>query len=85
MRRILAGNRGGARAYDASLARIDAHRRFHDAVDHLGPGLSDICWRVTCADEGIGYAEKALRWSARSGKLVLVLALDRPTRFYGTR
>ncbi len=80
-----AGNRGGARSSDASLARIDAHRRFHDAVDHVGPGLSDICWRVICAGEGIGYAEKAMGWPARSGKLVLVLALDRLTRFYGTR
>lgn len=75
--------RGGVRASDASLARIDAHRRFHAAVDHVGPGLADICWRVICAGEGIGGAEKALGWPARSGKLVLGLALDRLARFYG--
>ncbi|MBL0915895.1 MAG: hypothetical protein IBJ13_10365, partial [Sphingopyxis sp.] len=79
-----AKSRGGARASDASLARIDAHRRFHAAVDHVGPGLADICWRVICAGEGIGGAEKALGWPARSGKLVLGLALDRLARFYGT-
>ena len=77
-------NRGGARASDASLARIDAHRRFHAAIDAAGPGLADICWRVICAGEGIGDAEKALGWPARSGKLVLGLALDRLARFYGT-
>ncbi|MBD3745175.1 MAG: hypothetical protein IE932_03050 [Sphingopyxis terrae] len=77
-------NRGGARAADASLARIDAHRRFHAAVEHVGPGLADICWRVICAGEGIGGAEKALGWPSRSGKLVLTLALDRLARFYGT-
>ncbi|MDO9368365.1 MAG: DUF6456 domain-containing protein [Sphingopyxis sp.] len=77
-------NRGGARASDASLARIDAHRRFHAALDAAGPGLADICWRVICAGEGIGYAEKRLGWPARSGKLVLGLALDRLARFYGT-
>lgn len=77
-------SRGGARASDVSLARIDAHRRFHAAVDHVGPGLADICWRVICAGEGIGGAEKALGWPARSGKLVLGLALDRLARFYGT-
>ena len=77
-------NRGGARASDASLARIDAHRRFHAALDAAGPGLADICWRVICAGEGIGGAEKALGWPARSGKLVLGLALDRLARFYGT-
>lgn len=76
--------RGGARVPDASLARIDAHRRFHAALDAAGPGLADICWRVICAGEGIGCAEKGLGWPARSGKLVLGLALDRLARFYGT-
>ena len=78
-----AKGRGGARASDASLARIDAHRRFHAAIDHVGPGLADICWRVVCAGEGIGGAEKALGWPTRSGKLVLGLALDRLAQFYG--
>ncbi len=77
-------SRGGARASDASLARIDARRRFHAALDAAGPGLSDICWRVICAGEGVSGAEKALGWPARSGKLVLGLALDRLARFYGT-
>ena len=79
-----AKTRGGARAADASLARIDAHRRFHGALEAAGPGLADICWRVICAGEGIGCAEKGLGWPARSGKLVLGLALDRLARFYGT-
>lgn len=79
-----AKSRGGARAADASLARIDAHRRFHAALDAAGPGLADICWRVICAGEGIAGAEKALGWPTRSGKLVLGLALDRLARFYGT-
>jgi hypothetical protein len=79
-----AKSRGGARAGDASLARIDAQRRFHAALDAAGPGLADICWRVVCGGEGIGGAERALGWPARSGKLVLGLALDRLARFYGT-
>lgn len=79
-----AKSRGGARASDASLARIDSHRRFHAALDSVGPGLADICWRVICAGEGIGGAEKALGWPARSGKLVLGMALDRLAQFYGT-
>lgn len=81
---VSAKTRGGARASDASLARIDAHRRFHGALDAAGSGLADICWRVICAGEGIGCAEKGLGWPARSGKLVLGLALDRLARFYGT-
>lgn len=78
-----AKSRGGARAGDASLARIDAHRRFHGALDAAGPGLSDICWRVICAGEAVPGAEKALGWPARSGRVVLGLALDRLARFYG--
>ena len=76
--------RGGAKATDASLARIDAPRRFHAALDVTGPGLADICWRVICAGGGIGCAQKGLGWPARSGKLVRGLALDRRARFYGT-
>ena len=79
-----AKTRGGARASDASLARIDAHRRFHAALFAAGPGLADICGGVICAGEGIGGAEKGLGWPARSGKLVLGLALERLARFYGT-
>ncbi|HET6537050.1 MAG TPA: DUF6456 domain-containing protein [Sphingopyxis sp.] len=80
----LAKSRSGARADDASLARMDSHRRFHAALDAVGPGLVDICWRVICGGEGISGAEKGLGWPARSGKLVLGMALDRLARFYGT-
>lgn len=79
----MAKTRSGARAGDASLARMDAHRRFSAAMDAVGAGLSDICWRVICGGEGIAVAEKGLGWPARSGKLVLGMALDRLVRFYG--
>ncbi len=62
---------------------MEARRRFSAALDDAGPGLSDICWRVICAGEGMGGAEKAMGWPARSGRLVLTLALDRLVRFYG--
>lgn len=78
-----AKSRGGARAGDASLARMDAHRRFHAALDAAGPGLGDICWRVICAGEAMPGAERALGWPARAGRVVLGLALDRLAKFYG--
>jgi hypothetical protein len=37
---------------------------------------------VVCACETVPAAEKALEWPARSGKLVLRLALDRVADFY---
>jgi hypothetical protein len=78
------GKRGGARAADAAASQIDARDRFHRALDAAGPGLGDICWRVICAGEAMPDAERAMGWPARSGRVVLTLALDRLARFYGT-
>jgi hypothetical protein len=62
--------------------RLAAKQRFDGALAEAGPGLADILWRVACAGEGLPDAEKALEWPARSGKLVLKLALDRVAGFY---
>jgi hypothetical protein len=75
------GDGGGLAA--ATHRQIDARRRFHAALEAAGPGLADICWRVICAGEGVPVAEKGLGWPARSGRLVLTLALDRLAGFYG--
>ena len=79
----VAQNRGGASfGREASLAQLDARRRFDAAVSAAGPGLSDILWRIVCAGEGMRDAESALGWPARAGKLVLTIALDRIADFY---
>ena len=62
--------------------QIAAKLRFDEAVAAAGPGLSDVLWRVVCAGEALPEAERALSWPARSGKLVLKLALDRVATFY---
>lgn len=62
--------------------QIAARARFEAAAAAAGPGLSDILWRVVCAGEGLPDAERGLAWPARSGKLVLGLALDRIAEFY---
>jgi hypothetical protein len=62
--------------------QISARARFDGAIAAAGKGLADILWRVVCACEGVPDAEKALEWPARSGKLVLKLALDRVADFY---
>jgi hypothetical protein len=75
--------RGGA---DSGLGpgerQLAAKARFDGAVAEAGPGLADVLWRVVCAGEALADAERALAWPARSGKLVLRLALDRVARFY---
>ncbi|MBK5265654.1 MAG: hypothetical protein JJE34_10555 [Alphaproteobacteria bacterium] len=76
------GQRGAAGTPDPTMAQLTARQRFDGALRHAGPGLADILWRVVCAGEGIGYAEKALAWPTRAGKLVLTLAIDRVADYY---
>lgn len=56
--------------------------RFKHAVQDLGPGLADIAVRSCCLNEGIERSESAMGWSARSGKIVLRIALQRLKRHY---
>lgn len=75
------GSSGGERA-DPTLAQLSAKQRFEAAVTAVGPGLSDVVWRVICLGEGLETAERALGWPSRAGKLVLKLALDRLVAHY---
>jgi len=67
---------GGAAAVQAAYARVIL------ALQDLGPGLSDVTLRCCCFLEGLETAEKTLGWSARSGKIVLRIALMRLQRHY---
>ena len=80
--RIKGSGDGGQTPGERQLA---AKARFDAAVAMAGPGLADILWRVACAGESLPFAEKALTWPVRSGKLVLRLALDRVADFYRLR
>ena len=62
--------------------QIAARQRFDGAITAAGQGLEDILWRVVCAGEALPAAEKTLGWPARSGKLVLRIALERVADFY---
>ncbi|MCB2086525.1 MAG: hypothetical protein H6919_08455 [Sphingomonadaceae bacterium] len=73
---------GGDVGLSPTERQIAAKDRFHGALAEAGKGLQDILWRVVCACEGLPDAERALQWPARSGKLVLRIALDRVADFY---
>ena len=75
------GGAGGA-GLTPSERQIAAKERFDGAMREAGRGLSDVLWRVVCACESLPHAEKTLKWPARSGKLVLGIALDRVAAFY---
>ncbi|MCV2890028.1 DUF6456 domain-containing protein [Ruegeria aquimaris] len=59
-----------------------ARDRVARALAELGPGLSDVALRCCCYLEGLELAEKRMGWSARSGKIVLRIALQRLRRHY---
>lgn len=75
-RSVLTGDEPVAAGPKAARTRILA------ALDDLGPGLSDIIMRCCCFLEGLETAEKRMGWSARSGKVVLRIALQRLHRHY---
>ena len=75
--------KGGVdRGLSPSERQIAAKQRFDAALATAGKGLCDVLWRVVCAGDGLPDTEKALGWPARSGKLVLKLALERVADFY---
>lgn len=82
---VSARRSGSSTRPDLNGAQVDAKRRFNEAIDAAGPGLSDILWRVVCSGEGMREAETALGWPARAGKLVLTFALDRVADYYRIR
>ena len=68
--------RPGGPSTDVAEARIIA------ALGALGPGLADVALRCCCLLEGLEIAERRMGWSARSGKIVLRIALTQLRRHY---
>lgn len=62
-----------------------ARERVAAALADLGPGLGDMVLRCGCYLEGLEAAERRMGWSARSGKIVLRIALQRLKRHYDER
>lgn len=73
---------GAERGLAPTERQIAARQRFDGALAAAGKGLSDVLWRVVCACETLPDVERAMEWPARSGKLVLKLALERVADYY---
>ncbi|MFY0680017.1 MAG: helix-turn-helix domain-containing protein [Thalassovita sp.] len=71
-----------ATAQGQTYGATQARDRVSGALRDLGPGLGDVVLRCCCYLEGLEAAEKRMGWSARSGKIVLRIALQRLRRHY---
>jgi hypothetical protein len=76
------GKRSAPSSFNPTDRALAAKQRFNDGIAALGRDLSDVAWRVICAGESVPVAEKSMGWPARSGKLVLRIALDRLADYY---
>lgn len=80
---LTAGDRGNLQpSGNQAEGPARARDRVGLALRDLGPGLGDMALRCCCFLEGLEAAEKRLGWSARSGKIVLRIALQRLKRHY---
>ena len=73
---ILAWDRLGALPLSDSPDRRRARVFLAQATESLGPGLADVTTRCCCLRQGVETVERDLGWSARSGKIVLRIALQ---------
>lgn len=82
-RAFLAPREGNAFGRTPCDGPTDARDRVTRALADLGPGLADVALRVCCFLEGLESVETRMGWSARSGKVVLKIALQRLADHYG--
>lgn len=83
--RFLTGHDAGNANGGEDLAPSEARDRVAMALRDLGPGLGDVALHCCCYLEGLERAEKRMGWSARSGKIVLRIALQRLKKHYSDK
>lgn len=73
---LLMADKAAFAAGDVPQGAVAARTRLRAALAELGPGLGDVVLQCCCFLEGLEQTEKKMGWSARSGKIVLRIALQ---------
>ena len=79
---MLAALERGALSAPACPRTRAARAALAEMLRDLGPGLGDMVLRCCCRLEGVEATERDMGWSARSGKIVLRIALQRAASHY---
>lgn len=79
---LTAGTSGGKFGGSGLSQSNAAQKRLSAALDSLGEGLSEVALRCCCHQEGMVTLEKRMDWPARSGKVVLRIALIKLREHY---
>ncbi len=73
----------GSKMFEYSEKIMTARKTLYDSLHYVGEDFCAILVEICLFGNGLENTEKNFKWPARSGKLLLTMALDKLAEFYG--